>query len=549
MSNNTKIHSRDYRNSHIIIDGEKYRHLASEFHSIPRKDKESLKAFFEKYKHLTNNQLARIVSRSNILIRKLKHSCGIINPPPNHKPKNIGIASQKVPIKTNTLAEIMELAKTYSVNSIAKSLNRPVSTIHTILKRNGCTHIKKVSDIKSSNPCCSYHWLYTNYILNGLSVNKCAKLAGVYPQTISAWLVKYKIPMVNRIGSQVAWIRDTLSILSQDKDNVKEIRLNSKKIVISYYGVIEHYYYNVLYNKKRFKHYYVTEKSFAINNVPELKPIWAQGLDINTTNLRLDKRDLKKATLIERRYAINKYANYQFKRGYSKIYANKDAIKKDVEILKKSNLDFNINGEYVQRNNNRHLNLGRHFLLRYYDYSENYKHIYKSKRKMHYVIHKLMSTRYSIDDYSIQCKFCKIKWFDYLMLARIIRDLGLAGSILDISKHNYGIILTAEKLDATYYYPSEHTYHTDAIAEGAKEFLSIDYIQHTDEKVDNIIANFQYSEVDLDMVKKYLKYGKRFIAICDKKSAAFLMSKMRPKKVIEFKKALPMDSKESILIY
>lgn len=547
MSNNTRLHQGKYD---IIIDGEKYRHIINEYASISNKDKISLRAFFEKYKHLTNNQLARILSRSNILIRKLKHSCGIVQKSPNHRPKDIGLVPSKVELKEYTYEEIEKLLETHSVLSISKTMGIGVKTLYNRLKAKGI-YIKTYKErVKSNNPCCNYHWLYTNYIINGYSVHTCAKMAGVYPQTISAWLVKYKIPMINRSGSSVAWVRDTLKELSIDKDNVKEVRLNSKKIVISYYGVLEHYYYNSPYLKKRFKHFTVNEESFTINKTLKLKPIWYQDMGTNDTNLRLEYKDLKKANLIETRVAINKYANHQMKRGYSRIYASKEAIKDNLERIKYSTMTYKINDHYVQMTNRHGLVFGKLFLLRFYDYSENYRELYSKKRKMHHAICCLLKRRKChIDDISIQCLYPKYKWFDYYMLAKIFEDNKIYGSMLDISPHNQGLILTAERMQCPYYYPHDNMQHENAINEGAKDFLTIDYLAHTDQKVDYIIANYQYHDVDFNQLKKSLSFGRRFIAICDDNSRQSLMNKMNPKKIIEFKKSMTMHKNETILIY
>lgn len=546
MSNNTQIHQRKYD---IIVDGEKYRHLSSEFAAIRKKDIINLKAFFEKYEYLTNNQLARILGKSNIFIRKLKHSCGIIQKSPDHKPLNIGIPAPPVKIETGSIEEITKLLEEHSMTSIANAMGIRRSTLYLRLKKKNIPVKPYKEQVKSNNPCCNYHWLYTNYIVNGYSVHTCAKMAGVYPQTISAWLVKYKIPMINRAGSSVAWVRDTLRELSSDKDNVKEVRLNSKKIIVSYYGVLEHYYYNYPYLKKRFKHYTVNENSFTLNKSIKLKPIWNTGLDTNNINLRLDRRDLKKANFIETRVAINKLANYQIKRGYSKIYASPEAIKESLEQAIKAEFTYKIHNQYVQMTNRYGLGYGKLFLLRFYDYHKNYETLYKHKRKMHYAICQLLEKKHHIDDLTIQCLFPKYKWFDYLMLAKIFQENQVFGSLLDISPHNQGLILTAEKLDFPYYYPSTNLQHENAINEGAKEYIKTEYIAHTDQRVDYVIANYQYHDVNFTDLKKYLQFGRRFIAICDAKARESLMAKMKPKKIIEFKKNLILSSSETILIY
>ncbi len=46
---------------------------------------------------------------------------------------------------------------------------------------------------KSQHPCCDFQWLEDNYVLQKMSLKRCADIAGVSPYTIYTWLVYYKI--------------------------------------------------------------------------------------------------------------------------------------------------------------------------------------------------------------------------------------------------------------------------------------------------------------------------------------------------------------------
>ena len=512
-----------------MIDGENYAHLKYEFISINKKDIKALKEWFDKYAHLTNNQLARLLDISNWAVRDYKNKAGIKGKTPKHRPRNINWSITTAPPKNipRDIAdeELTSLLKTYSISQISKSMGISAVALYYHIKKRGISYRKKDQIDVSKNPCCSYEWLYENYFLKYRSCTKCAELAGVYPQTIASWLNKFKIPMLNR-SSGVVWLSDTVKKLQED-EVVNWIKIDDQKIQISYHGFIEYYYYNRIYGKPNYKgrHFNINEKEFAILKQPRVNLKYS-GTDLdkpNDTVYALNRKDLNSYNLIERRLAIHRFMHKMITRGYKRLELPEEEILDCADKVRSvDGALYRFKGGYLSATPRYTNHAGKKLILSHYDMSEFFKGLYNSKTNCYWRLNKLLSvkTRHSVDELSLQMLYPRPLWFDYIMLAEVMRDIGLdKGPILDISPLNRFVSVTAARLNVPIFYPSLEP-HKDAADRGFFDKLKLEYHEHDDEKVQTVVAIYVDRPPEVEVIKKYLKYGKRLIVITAAKDVA-----------------------------
>jgi hypothetical protein len=82
--------------------------------------------------------------------------------------------------------------KGYGLRKIARITNRHRQTIKLYFRRYGIKPHHRPTSI-SFNPCCTYKWLEDHYVLQGLTLRRCANLANVNPYSIYNWLVRFGI--------------------------------------------------------------------------------------------------------------------------------------------------------------------------------------------------------------------------------------------------------------------------------------------------------------------------------------------------------------------
>lgn len=180
-----------------------------------------LKKFFEENPYLSTYELAIMAGRSPSTIRNWKRKCGISL---KESPFPKGREYSRRAIQSTTDQDIWDSRDWFvqkyekeglGIPTIARTIGRSVSLVAARLKRYSIPTRPHNEAVKSSNPFCSEEWLYAHYSGRdqyvewcnrnvkqidpeggrGLSLAKCATIAGVVPYTIYNWLVHFKIPM------------------------------------------------------------------------------------------------------------------------------------------------------------------------------------------------------------------------------------------------------------------------------------------------------------------------------------------------------------------
>ena len=163
--------------------------------------KAAWQAFFNRYSGLRTLELASIAGKDGGEIFNWRTKCGI---PAGKKIKIFKwdhLKKYKRPEIIKPLPrevwdnkewfENKYLKEGESINFIAKMIGIDRPCIYVKFKKWGIPFRGK----KPLNKCCTRDWLYSHYVVQKLSLDKCGKLAGVKKMTIARWLAKYQLPI------------------------------------------------------------------------------------------------------------------------------------------------------------------------------------------------------------------------------------------------------------------------------------------------------------------------------------------------------------------
>jgi DNA-binding transcriptional regulator YiaG len=178
-------------------------------YSLNDDTREEIKEILEDNKYLTSSELAYMLEVAPCSIREWREKLGVeclvkVNTSFMRK-WNTGkeyplIEDPKIWDNKEWFSEQYE-EKELGRRVIAKMINKTPLFVLTRLRKYEIQtrDVKEAS--KSKNPCCTREWLEEHYERQGLSQRKCAKLAGVNPQTIVNWLVKFGMSVRNHSQS------------------------------------------------------------------------------------------------------------------------------------------------------------------------------------------------------------------------------------------------------------------------------------------------------------------------------------------------------------
>jgi hypothetical protein len=179
--------------------------IRDEFKLLDRYNSAQLGSFFVRYKFFSTNDLAQVLSLSSRYIRRLKERTDIsrtrgrkVSPKPN----------------INTVPDIKlepgwdcgdwwrHYYKLYGLRILVKITHLSMKTVMKRLRTYNI-QLRPKGSTPSNHPCRNYEWLYKHYVELDLGSVKCAKAAGVSPDTITSWLNAFKIQVKTRNAPKV----------------------------------------------------------------------------------------------------------------------------------------------------------------------------------------------------------------------------------------------------------------------------------------------------------------------------------------------------------
>jgi transposase len=175
------------------------------FSSVDRHDPASLRTWFEAHPYLSPNDLARIADVSLRTVRRWKEAAGL-PPAPRKRPVTRSPrapVTPAVPAISRDRSRLAELYPGHSIRQIARAVGRSYTAVRRALKRRGVAFLPAGQASRSGHPSRTLAWLFQHYAARGLSLTRCARLAGVSRSTMSGWLLAHRLRVRSNAEQQL----------------------------------------------------------------------------------------------------------------------------------------------------------------------------------------------------------------------------------------------------------------------------------------------------------------------------------------------------------
>lgn len=537
--------------------------LRREFAAIDKKDPKAIRRWFKSHPSLTTNDHAQIADSTTYYIRQLKKRAGIKGRMPKNLPKSTAtkkVVSLVPPDNWDDPIWLDKIAGIYPVYQIAIACG--VSR-RTILRRFDKYGITKRASTKPKNKCCTWDWCHKHYVEFGWGQARCAKKAGICQQTFANWLNIFKIPvrtsretLKGHIHVQL-WVRELFDKL-QTHPTVRKVYLRKDHIHVRFMNYFwETYYVNRLPTGRRPPlSYIITKEDARLEKVPQVLPEYEIDLFeeihdengiIQTPHIIINRRDLKRASLIEKRLAVHEYCRQITQRRWMWPEHPEHVILEEWEKLQEFKpAKYMYNGMFsVFARTGKKPPPGRRLIEHFFDVEE-FNEVFRSPRLVMRMLNELVDRNdllfnfhnilriFSCGAATMPPRYPRFRMSDPAMYAVIFQRLGINGSILDLSP-GFGNRAIASALECLEYYTVPDERFQKALDKGFAEFIELDYHRWDGQKVDVLLYDNNFEAPNMGMVKKYIKHAKRMMVFVPHSHKLDYQVKYKPESVIKLK--------------
>jgi hypothetical protein len=163
------------------------------FAAVDRTNPDSLRGWFREHTYLTANDMCLIAQVSLKTLQRWRRIVGQLGPK-RSPPRRRGQPRRPLPTappdwRAGTWLE--DQYQHYSVREIARAIARSYTFTRRLLQRRGVVFRSAREAIRSKHRCCNWAWLDQHYMVAGLSLTQCARLAGVSSSTMTSWLLQF----------------------------------------------------------------------------------------------------------------------------------------------------------------------------------------------------------------------------------------------------------------------------------------------------------------------------------------------------------------------
>jgi len=180
-------------------------HYGDLFAAVDRSSPASLRAWFEGHPYLTRNDVARIGSVSLRTVgrwwTRAGHPTAARQGPCYRRPPPLPLVA---PADWRASRWLVEQYLSHSIRAIARAVGRSYTSTRRRLQRLGVQFPTKRDAVRSRHPCCTLRWLFGHYVVQGLSITRCARLAFVSKSTITNWLITFRLRIRTNSEQQMA---------------------------------------------------------------------------------------------------------------------------------------------------------------------------------------------------------------------------------------------------------------------------------------------------------------------------------------------------------
>lgn len=538
------------------------RELRQQFAAVDKQNPNALRQWFDDHPHLGTNDHAQIINCSTTTIRRWKKQAGINGVMPANLPVSKAvpkIVNITVPVNWDNANWLERMVRIYSLEDIANAVGVAKSTIHYKLEK------YEISNRRGSQPrnkYCTRDWCTEHYVTQGLSQAKCAKLAGICQQTFANWLNRFKIPVRTSQETQKShtnvqlWVRELLYKL-QEQPTVRKVFLRKDHIHVRFMNYFwETYYvdYRPLKNGRRPPlSYVITKDDASLFKVPQVLPEFEDTLlsDVfdnkDVCHIALNRSDLRKASLIERRLAVHEYCRQITQRDWlwpeypdHVLQAEWDKVRayKEVKYLKRDGFTaFAHHGSKPAP--------GRRIIEHFFDLSE-FGGVFRSPRLVMKLLNKLLSRDdlafnihnllriFSCEEVQLPATYPKFRISDPVVYAVIFERLGIKGTVFDFTP-GFGNRAIACALKGLKYTTIPDERFNTAINKGFIDFIELDFEKFNGQKVDLLLCDNNFKEANIPQVLQYADWTRHMMIFVPHSKKLETQAKYKPKSIIRIK--------------
>jgi transposase len=181
------------------------RELQQEFSAVDPDDPHGLAAWLRRHPYLVDHEVAEVAGTGLRTVRRWKRRAELPaaqrRPPPGWRRPPPAAVVAPPDWRAGTWLEDRYRSGA-SIRQIAKAVRRSYRATRRLLRHRGVVFRPAKDAVASTHLCCTRGWLVENYVVPGLSLTRCARLAGVSRATMSDWLVHFGI-RIRSAGEQL----------------------------------------------------------------------------------------------------------------------------------------------------------------------------------------------------------------------------------------------------------------------------------------------------------------------------------------------------------
>jgi transposase-like protein len=174
--------------------------LRQQLAAVDTADPRSLARWFAAHPYLTTNDHARAAGVCPRTVRRWQAAAGLPRLR-EQRPPRPSTATRSALVAPPDWRQGTWLkdsyAAGYGIRSIARAAGRSYTAVRRHLLRRDVVLRDCRDAARSRHPCCCRPWLVRHYAVGGLSLTRCAKLAGVSRSTLASWLVHHGIRVLS----------------------------------------------------------------------------------------------------------------------------------------------------------------------------------------------------------------------------------------------------------------------------------------------------------------------------------------------------------------
>lgn len=254
-----------------------------------------------------------------------------------------------VPENWRTKEWLEAQVKLFPISKIAKATGCHRRTIDRLIVRLGVDHKFGLP----VHPCDNYEWLYEHRVKQGLSLRRCAALAGLDRDTISRWLAKHKVPLgssnvwqarTDAHGVNNLWIKNLIKELNDHPLVHHCYQGPDGGICVEYWSeLVEVYWPNRIgstdigFTRRPDYDCPITRHDAKLVRVPVLDVYEPDlGGQNQYPQLYIPKRTWNRATVINQRMAVHEFLKRTWDRGWAWPRHPESVLQKELDSLRRT---------------------------------------------------------------------------------------------------------------------------------------------------------------------------------------------------------------------